>query len=240
MSGRWFEELPVGFTVEHVTRRTVTETDNVLFTTMTMNPAPMHLDADYAAGTEFGRPLVNSMFTLALVVGLSVPELTLGTIVAQLGLGDVSFPAPVFAGDTIRVETEVVEAGAVQVPAPGTASSCSSTGPTTSVTSSCAGPGAPVSCTAARPRRSRDRADRGQRRRAGRPGRGAGRGRRRPLARQAAGPRPARGCCSTRARSWRTGCWPTRRRAALPADGVVTGVGRIDGRTWPSSPTTPR
>jgi acyl dehydratase len=112
VSGRWFEELTVGFTVEHVTRRTVTETDNVLFTTMTMNPAPMHLDADYAAGTEFGRPLVNSMFTLALVVGLSVPELTLGTIVAQLGLGDVSFPAPVFAGDTIRVETEVVESRA--------------------------------------------------------------------------------------------------------------------------------
>jgi acyl dehydratase len=82
----------------------------VLFTTMTMNPAPMHLDADYAAGTEFGRPLVNSMFTVALVVGLSVPELTLGTIVAQLGLSDVSFPAPVFAGDTIRVISEVVEA----------------------------------------------------------------------------------------------------------------------------------
>ena len=110
VSGRWFEELPVGFTVEHVTRRTVTETDNVLFTTMTMNPAPMHLDAEYAAGTEFGRPLVNSMFTVALVVGLSVPELTLGTIVAQLGLTDVSFPAPVFAGDTIRVVSEVVEA----------------------------------------------------------------------------------------------------------------------------------
>ncbi len=110
VSGRWFEELPVGFTVEHVTRRTVTETDNVLFTTMTMNPAPMHLDADYASRSEFGRPLVNSMFTVALVVGLSVPELTLGTIVAQLGLSDVSFPAPVFQGDTIRVETEVVEA----------------------------------------------------------------------------------------------------------------------------------
>ena len=110
VSGRWFEELPVGLTVEHVTRRTVTETDNVLFTTMTMNPAPMHLDADYAAATEFGRPLVNSMFTAALVVGLSVPELTLGTIVAQLGLTDVSFPSPVFAGDTIRVLTEVVEA----------------------------------------------------------------------------------------------------------------------------------
>lgn len=110
VSGRWFEELPVGFTVEHVTRRTVTETDNVLFTTMTMNPAPMHLDADYASRSEFGRPLVNSMFTVALVVGLSVPELTLGTIVAQLGMTDISFPAPVFHGDTIRVETEVVEA----------------------------------------------------------------------------------------------------------------------------------
>jgi acyl dehydratase len=110
VSGRWFEELPVGFTVDHVTRRTVTETDNVLFTTMTMNPAPMHLDADYASRSEFGRPLVNSMFTLALVVGLSVPELTLGTIVAQLGMTDISFPAPVFPGDTIRVQTEVVEA----------------------------------------------------------------------------------------------------------------------------------
>ena len=110
VSGRWFEELPVGFTVEHVIRRTVTETDNVLFTTMTMNPAPMHLDFDYASRSEFGQPLVNSMFTLALVVGLSVHELTLGTIVAQLGLTDVRFPAPVFHGDTIRVESEVVEA----------------------------------------------------------------------------------------------------------------------------------
>jgi acyl dehydratase len=96
--------------VQHAVRRTVTETDNVLFTTMTMNPAPLHLDAEYAAGTEFGRPLVNSMFTAALVVGLSVAELTLGTLVAQLGLTDVVFPVPVFAGDTIRVETEVVQA----------------------------------------------------------------------------------------------------------------------------------
>jgi acyl dehydratase len=110
VSGRWFEQLPVGTVVQHAVRRTVTETDNVLFTTMTMNPAPLHLDAEYAAGTEFGRPLVNSMFTAALVVGLSVTELTLGTLVAQLGLSDVAFPAPVFAGDTIRVETEVVEA----------------------------------------------------------------------------------------------------------------------------------
>ncbi|HEY1967948.1 MAG TPA: MaoC family dehydratase [Pseudonocardia sp.] len=110
VSGRWFEQLPVGTVVQHATRRTVTETDNVLFTTMTMNPAPLHLDHDYAAGTEFGKPLVNSMFTLALVVGLSVPELTLGTIVAQLGMDAVMFPAPVFHGDTIRVETEVTEA----------------------------------------------------------------------------------------------------------------------------------
>jgi acyl dehydratase len=110
VSGRWFEQLPVGTRVQHVTRRTVTETDNVLFTTMTMNPAPMHLDAEYASRSEFGRPLVNSMFTAALVVGLSVRELTLGTIIAQVALSDVQFPAPVFAGDTIRVETEVVEA----------------------------------------------------------------------------------------------------------------------------------
>ena len=110
VSGKWFEQLTVGMVIEHVTRRTVTETDNVLFTTMTMNPAPMHLDADYASRTEFGRPLVNSMFTVALVVGLSVPELTLGTIVAQLALTDVQFPAPVFTGDTIRVQTEVAEA----------------------------------------------------------------------------------------------------------------------------------
>lgn len=112
MSGKWFEELPVGTTVEHATRRTVTETDNVLFTTMTMNPAPLHLDAEYAATTEFGRPLVNSMFTVALVIGLSVPELTQGTIVAQLGLGEVSFPNPVFPGDTIKVTSEVIDSRA--------------------------------------------------------------------------------------------------------------------------------
>ncbi|MDN5919746.1 MAG: MaoC family dehydratase [Pseudonocardia sp.] len=112
VSGKWFEELEVGTVVRHATRRTVTETDNVLFTTMTMNPAPLHLDADYASRTEFGKPLVNSMFTLALVVGLSVPELTLGTIIAQLGLDGIAFPAPVFAGDTIRVESEVVESRA--------------------------------------------------------------------------------------------------------------------------------
>jgi acyl dehydratase len=109
VTGRWFEDLSVGTVVAHAVRRTVTETDNVMFTTMTMNPAPMHLDADYASRSEFGQPLVNSMFTVALVVGISVYELTLGTIVAQLGMDAIKFPAPVFHGDTIRVESEVVE-----------------------------------------------------------------------------------------------------------------------------------
>jgi acyl dehydratase len=110
--GRWFEQLTVGTVVDHATRRTVTETDNVLFTTMTMNPQPLHLDAEFAAQTEFGRPLVNSLFTLGLVVGLAVPELTMGTTVANLGFAGIDFPAPVFAGDTIHVTTEVVEARA--------------------------------------------------------------------------------------------------------------------------------
>lgn len=111
-TGKWFEQLPVGTTVEHAIRRTVTETDNLLFSTMTMNPQPLHLDAEFAAKTEFGERLVNSMFTLALIVGLSVPELTLGTTVANLGFEEVAFPAPVVCGDTIRVVTEVVAARA--------------------------------------------------------------------------------------------------------------------------------
>jgi acyl dehydratase len=108
--GMWYEELTVGTTVRHAITRTLTETDNVLFTTMSMNPQPLHLDADFAAKTQFGRPLVNSLFTLALAVGISVPELTLGTTVANLGFSTVEFPAPVFAGDTIHVETEVIAA----------------------------------------------------------------------------------------------------------------------------------
>lgn len=112
ISGLWFEELTPGLVVEHAVRRTATEADNVLFTTMSMNPAAPHLDAEYAAASEFGKPLVNSMFTAALVVGVSVPELTLGTIIAQLALDGVVFPAPVFVGDTIRVESEVIEARA--------------------------------------------------------------------------------------------------------------------------------
>lgn len=108
VSGRWFEELDQGLVVAHATTRTVTEADNVLFTCLTMNPQPLHLDAEFAAGTEFGQRLVNSLFTLGLVVGLSVPELTLGTTVANLGFESISFPKPVFHGDTIRVESEVL------------------------------------------------------------------------------------------------------------------------------------
>lgn len=110
MPGLWFEQLEPGLRVTHATTRTVTETDNVLFTTMTMNPQPLHLDAEFAAKTEFGRPLVNSLFTLGLVVGLAVPELTLGTTVANLGFTRVDFPNPVFAGDTVHVTTDVLDA----------------------------------------------------------------------------------------------------------------------------------
>ena len=110
MSGLWFEQLTPGLRVQHATTRTVTETDNVLFTTMTMNPQPLHLDAEFAAKTQYGQVLVNSMFTVALVVGLAVPELTLGTTVANLGFSRIDFPAPVFVGDTIHVVTDVIEA----------------------------------------------------------------------------------------------------------------------------------
>ena len=106
--GRWYDELAVDDVIVHAVRRTVTETDNVLFSAMTMNPQPLHLDAEFAAASEFGRPLVNSLFTLGLVVGLSVPELTLGTTIANLGFSDVRFPAPVFHGDTIRCATTVL------------------------------------------------------------------------------------------------------------------------------------
>ena len=108
MPGMWFEEFEVGQVVRHALTRTVTEADNVLFTTMTMNPQPLHLDAEFAKGTEFGQPLVNSLFTLGLVVGISVHETTLGTTVANLGFTSIEFPAPVFHGDTIHVETEVL------------------------------------------------------------------------------------------------------------------------------------
>ena len=110
MAGLWFDELQVGQVFKHAIRRTVTETDNVLFTAMTHNPAQLHLDEEYCrTETEFGRRLVNSCFTLGLMVGISVGDTTLGTAVANLGWDEVRFPKPVFHGDTLRVETEVVE-----------------------------------------------------------------------------------------------------------------------------------
>ncbi|HEX5586003.1 MAG TPA: MaoC family dehydratase [Acidimicrobiia bacterium] len=109
--GRWFEDLEVGLVVVHALTRTVTESDNVVFSTMTMNPARLHLDAEYArTETEFGQPLVNSLLTLGILVGISVLETTHGTTIANLGFETVDFPAPVFAGDTLRAESEVVAA----------------------------------------------------------------------------------------------------------------------------------
>lgn len=109
MPGLYFEEFTVGQVFDHPIHRTITETDNVLLTTMTHNPAALHLDAEYMKGTEFGLPLVNSCLTLSLMVGISVGDTTHGTTVANLGWDEVRFPKPLFCGDTIRVETEVLE-----------------------------------------------------------------------------------------------------------------------------------
>ncbi len=108
MRGLYFEEFSVGMTFEHALTRTVTEWDNVQFSTMTMNPQPLHVDAHFSAQTEFGRPLVNSLFTLGLMIGISVAETTLRTTIANLGMREVLFPAPVFQGDTLHVKTEVL------------------------------------------------------------------------------------------------------------------------------------
>ena len=110
MAGLWFDELAEGMVIDAEWTRTVTEADNVLFCSMTMNVQPLHLDAEFAKATEFGRPLVNSLFTLGLMIGMSVHNLTMGTTVANLGMTEVAFPAPVFAGDTIRTRTTVVAA----------------------------------------------------------------------------------------------------------------------------------
>jgi acyl dehydratase len=107
MAGRFFDEWRVGDTLAHDIRRTVTETDNLLFSCMTHNPQPLHLDAEAAAASEFGRILVNGTFTFALMVGLSVGDTTLGTLVANLGYDELVMPAPVFLGDTLRARTEV-------------------------------------------------------------------------------------------------------------------------------------
>lgn len=109
MAGLWFDDLVVGQVFDHAMRRTVTETDNVLFTTLTHNPALLHLDEDYMKGTEFGARIVNSVYTLGLMVGISVGDTTLGTAIANLGWDEVRFPKPLFHGDTVRVTTEVID-----------------------------------------------------------------------------------------------------------------------------------
>lgn len=109
MAGRFFEEWTVGDRMEHEIRRTVTETDNLLFSTMTHNPQPLHLDAEFARESEFGQILVNGTFTFALMVGLSVGDTTLGTLVANLGYDKLVMPKPVFIGDTMRATSEVAE-----------------------------------------------------------------------------------------------------------------------------------
>jgi acyl dehydratase len=107
--GKYLDELVVGDVYEHRPGRTVTEADNVLFTTLTMNTQSLHLDAAFSQTQEFGQRLVNSLFTMSTVVGLSVADLTEGTTVANLGFSDIRFPAPVFIGDTLTAETEIID-----------------------------------------------------------------------------------------------------------------------------------
>jgi acyl dehydratase len=107
MAGLYFEDFFVGQVFEHAMSRTVTEMDNVLFSTLTMNPQPLHVDEEFAKTTEFGQRLVNSIFTLGLVIGMTVGETTLGTTIANLGMDKVAFPKPVFHGDTIHARSIV-------------------------------------------------------------------------------------------------------------------------------------
>jgi acyl dehydratase len=109
VAGLYFEQFSVGQTFRHEVRRTVTDMDNMLFCSLTYNPASIHIDHAYAAQTEFGQPLMNSIFTLGLVIGLSVQDTTMGTTIANLGMTDTTFPKPVFSGDTIRAETKVLD-----------------------------------------------------------------------------------------------------------------------------------
>jgi acyl dehydratase len=107
--GLFFEDFEVGHTFEHRLRRTVTQMDNMLFSNMTLNPQPLHIDADFCAReTEWGKPLMNSLFTLGLMIGISVNDTTVGTTVANLGMTEVKFPHPLFEGDTVRCSTEVL------------------------------------------------------------------------------------------------------------------------------------
>jgi len=108
MAGLYFEQFEVDHVFKHEITRSVTESDNMLFCNMTLNPQPLHIDFNFAKDTEFGQPLVNSLFTLGLVIGISVYDTTLGTTIANLGMENTQFPNPVFHGDTIRVETRVV------------------------------------------------------------------------------------------------------------------------------------
>jgi acyl dehydratase len=109
MPGKYYDELEVGMVIKHEIGRTITETDNVLFNALTMNNQPLHLNEDFASKTEFGHRLVNGVFTMGLVVGISVGDLTSGTIVANLGYENVRHPHPMFHGDTLYVETEITE-----------------------------------------------------------------------------------------------------------------------------------
>jgi acyl dehydratase len=109
MAGRYFDEWTVGDRIEHDIRRTVTETDNLLFSVKTHNPQPLHIDAEFARQTEFGQILVNGTFTFALMIGLTIADTTLGTLIANLGYDKLVMPKPVFIGDTMRATTEVVE-----------------------------------------------------------------------------------------------------------------------------------
>jgi acyl dehydratase len=109
VSGKYFEELEVGALFQHQPARTITETDNLLFTALTHNPQPLHLDAEFAKQSQYGQILVNSLYTLGLVVGLSVADTTLGTTIGNLGMEQTEFPNPVFIGDTLSVSTEIVD-----------------------------------------------------------------------------------------------------------------------------------
>lgn len=109
MPGLYYEEFEPGAVIEHATRRTVSETDNLLFCSLTLNTAPLHIDAEYAKDSIYGQRLVNSIFILGLVTGITVPDTTQGTTLANLGFSETSFPKPVFHGDTIRVRTEILD-----------------------------------------------------------------------------------------------------------------------------------
>lgn len=107
MAGKYYDELEVGMLIKHELGRTLTEFDNVLFSSLTLNNQPLHINADFAEKTEFGRPIINGIFTMGLLVGITVGDLTAGTIIANLGYENVKHPKPMFAGDTLYVETEI-------------------------------------------------------------------------------------------------------------------------------------